>query len=78
MIRQKRENFSKDFIPDIAFPKGAALFKQHYNTILVMKHRVAKIKAQGNPKVYHVLYVTLGFDVVWYNLKLKLYDCYIL
>ena len=53
-IRHNRKNFPKDFPTDKDLPKGAAAFKQHEN-ILVMKYRGAKDKAQGKPKVVHVL-----------------------
>ena len=53
-IRQNRRNFPRDFVDDKALPRGTAAFK-HCNNILVMKYRAAKDKAQGKPKVVHVL-----------------------
>ena len=55
MIRQNRKNFPKGFIPDTSLPNRAASFKQYYNTVSVVKYRDVKDKAQGKPKVVHVL-----------------------
>lgn len=49
-----RRNFPRDFTADKAIPKGAAAFKHHGN-ILAMKYRGAKDKAQGQPKIVHLI-----------------------